>query len=279
MSESLPVTVVVPAPASGTSNTDRVLPGTMATPRLASQDPKFAKTLFTGAGSDYDRLSEALSFGQYGVWQAALVRAAREHGIGPGDHVLDVATGTGKIATQLVAETGCGVTGLDLTRDMLRIAAQKREDPALDGHHRGLVQGTAERLPFPDATFDGLTFSYLYRYVADPPAVTRELLRVVKPDGFIGFIEFHVPQDPALRALWRLHTRINLPLFGSLGGAEWRRIGAFLGPNIESFYAQWSAESLAEMLAEAGCSQVEWRLKSLGGGLVMWGEKETSVEV
>lgn len=264
--------------AAGTSNTGRVLRWPMPPARLASQDPLFASQLFHGAGNGYDRLSDALSFGQYAIWQAALVRAAREHGIGAGDLVLDVATGTGRIAAQLVEETGCEVVGLDLTRDMLRIAATKRTAGVYADRHRGLVQGTAERLPFPDDHFDGLTFSYLYRYVADPAAVTRELLRVVKPDGFIGFIEFHVPEDPALRALWRLHTRINLPLFGGFGGPEWRRIGAFLGPNIEEFYDQWDADRLAEMMATSGCAQVEWRVKSLGGGLVMWGEKETPVE-
>ncbi len=243
--------------------------------RLESQDPRFAAGLFEGAGASYDLLSEVLSFGQYRRWQSALVAAAQRSGIGPASRVLDVATGTGKIAAALVGRTDCRVVGLDLTRGMLLSAAAKRRtDPALRDRHDGLIQGTAERLPFPDAAFDGLTFSYLYRYVPDPEATTRELLRVVKPGGFIGFVEFAVPDDPAVRALWRLHTRLNLPAVGAAAGPAWGRIGRFLGPNIERFCDAWTDERLAAMLRSAGAATVRWRRMSLGGGLVMWADKK-----
>ena len=74
----------------------------------------------------------------------------------------------------------CTVVGLDQSADMLHVARTRR------GVFAELVEGRAERLPFPDASFDHLTFTYLLRYVDDPAAVMRELARVVKPGGRVG---------------------------------------------------------------------------------------------
>ena len=72
-----------------------------------------------------------------------------------------------------------------------------------------LVEGEADELPFPDAAFDGLTFTYLLRYVDDPGATLRELARVVRPGGTVAGLEFGVPPDPASRALWRLWVGVG----------------------------------------------------------------------
>ena len=85
-----------------------------------------------------------------------------------------------------------------------------------------LVAGRAEQLPFEDATFDALAFSYLLRYVADPAATLKELARVVKPGGPVASLEFHVPENPFWRMCWWLYTRVLLPAGGLLtGGREW----------------------------------------------------------
>jgi demethylmenaquinone methyltransferase/2-methoxy-6-polyprenyl-1,4-benzoquinol methylase len=79
--------------------------------------------------------------------------------------VLDVATGPGGVALQLAERTGAKVTGIDVTPQMLKAAqANVARSPA--GRRVSLVLGRAEDLPFPDATFDALTFTYLLRYVA-----------------------------------------------------------------------------------------------------------------
>ena len=73
-----------------------------------------------------------------------------------------------------------------------------------------LQEGDARNLPFEDGQFDALTFTYLLRYVEDPPAVLRELARVVKPGGTIAGLEFGVPSG-IWRPLWELWTRVGLP--------------------------------------------------------------------
>src|SRR5437867_8766936 len=127
-----------------------------------------ARTLFAPLGPTYDRYAAALSFGQDPRWRRFLVSRIDA---GSKDTVLDVATGTGAVAAELVRQKGCAVVGLDQSPEMLAVAALRVP--------RGvtLVEGDAQRLPFPDASFAGLTFTYLLRYVDDPGATLRELAR------------------------------------------------------------------------------------------------------
>src|SRR5947208_13703176 len=152
-------------------------------------------------------MGAGLSFGQDPRWRRAMLDAVDPK---PGMRILDGATGTGFVAFGL-AGRGATVVGLDQSEDMLagarrRLAAQPGLAPRVT-----FVQGEAERLPFSDAEFDALTFTYLLRYVDDRAATMRELARVVEPGGRIGMVEFGVPHDPALRALWRVPTRGGPP--------------------------------------------------------------------
>ena len=128
-------------------------------------------------------------------------------------------------------------------------------------------------MPFADATFDALTFTYLFRYVDDPGASLRELARVVKPGGTIAGLEFGVPTDPVSRALWRLYVRIGLPVAGRLISPGWASVGDFLGPSIESFWSVLPLPRLLELWADAGIEDVQFRRLSLGGGIVIWGRR------
>jgi demethylmenaquinone methyltransferase/2-methoxy-6-polyprenyl-1,4-benzoquinol methylase len=137
-----------------------------------------------------------------------------------------------------------------------------------------LVVGQAERLAFPDASFDALTFTYLLRYVADPAATLQELTRVLKPGAAIASLEFSVPPTRFWRFWWWLYTRAVLPVAGSLaGGREWGRVGRFLGPNISNHYDRYSVPWTVRAWEEAGFVDVGVRSMSLGGGLVMWARK------
>jgi demethylmenaquinone methyltransferase/2-methoxy-6-polyprenyl-1,4-benzoquinol methylase len=131
------------------------------------------------------------------------------------------------------------------------------------------VQGEAERLPFEDASFDALTFTYLLRYVDDRAATMAELARVVKPGGRIGMVEFAVPRARWARALWRAQTRVALPLAGRLVSRAWFEVGRFLGPNIEGF--ERDEPDLVSLWRRAGIGEVRQRRMSFGAGLVMWG--------
>jgi demethylmenaquinone methyltransferase/2-methoxy-6-polyprenyl-1,4-benzoquinol methylase len=137
-----------------------------------------------------------------------------------------------------------------------------------------LVNGEAERLPFADAEFNHLTFTYLLRYVDDPAATLAELARVVKPGGRIAALEFGLPDPPLWRPLWRLYVRAFLPAVGRLFGAEWFEVGRFLGPSIEELYARWPLERQVDLWRAAGIADVRVRRMSLGGGVVFSGVRD-----
>lgn len=211
-------------------------------------------------------MGAVLSFGQDPRWRATLVDQVNPL---PGQRVLDVATGTGLVAFAL-ARRGAEVVGLDQSDHMLAGARQRLSRQPRDLRDRvTLIQGQAERLPFADAEFDALTFTYLLRYVDDPAATMRELSRVVKPDGRIGMVEFGVPESPPLRAAWRVHTRVGLPAIGRAVSPAWFEVGRFLGPNIEEFHQQ--QPDLSKLWRGAGIHDVTERRLSFGAGLVMWG--------
>ena len=245
-------------------------------PRPVDARNRFAQGLFTPLPERYDQLAEVLSMGQNGRWRRAMVdRIAGSHGPGGtgGTLVLDVASGTAGVAMQLARRTGAQVVGVDLTEPMLR-EGQARVTTAGQAGRIALVTGRAEQLPFPDASFDGLTFTYLLRYVEDPQATLAELARVVKPGGTVASLEFCVPPNPLWRAAWEVYTRAILPAGGLLlGGMPWLRVGRFLGPNITGHYRRYPIPWTVEAWQRAGFTGVGTRLMSLGGGLVMWGQR------
>ena len=230
----------------------------------------FARALFAGLPARYDRLAAVLSLGQDRRWRremidrVALTRPAT---------VLDVATGPAGVALDLADRTDARITGIDLSEDMLgrgrrNVAAAGRDDRI------ALVVGQGEHLPFPDATFDALTFTYLLRYVADPATTITELARVVRPGGAMASLEFAVPPTRFWRGWWWLYTRAVLPLAGAaLGGRAWFDVGRFLGPNITEHYRRFPVAATVAAWEAAGLSDVGVRRMSLGGGLVMSGRR------
>ncbi len=230
-----------------------------------------ALALFDGLPRDYDRMGAALSFGQDPRWRRALVRMIDPQ---PGQRVLDVATGTGLVAAALARHCACEVVALDQSEAMLTGArARLRRDPGLAAQI-SLHRGEAERLPFADAEFDAVTFTYLLRYVEDRAATMRELTRVLRPGGRIGMVEFGIPSAMPLRALWRVYTRAGLPLLGRLVSPAWLEVGRFLGPSIEGLHAGEPAGDLVGLWEAAGIRDVSLRTMSFGAGLVMHGVRD-----
>jgi demethylmenaquinone methyltransferase / 2-methoxy-6-polyprenyl-1,4-benzoquinol methylase len=226
-----------------------------------SERQEHARRLFAPLGGDYDRMGAVLSFGQDPRWRRALVARVPNDG----GSVLDVATGTGLVAALLLAR-GHEVTGLDQSPEMLA-SARRRFDGRVP-----LVEASATAIPFPDASFDHLTFTYLLRYVDDPGAALAELARVVRPGGTVASLEFCVPLG-VWRRFWDLYVGVGLPLAGRVVSPGWHEVGRFLGPSIRGFYEEWPLERQLELWREAGIGDVLARRLSLGGGVVISGTR------
>jgi demethylmenaquinone methyltransferase/2-methoxy-6-polyprenyl-1,4-benzoquinol methylase len=235
---------------------------------MSSTRKRHAVQLFRGLPAHYNRVGAVMSFGQDPRWRRALVDAIDPR---PGMRILDVATGTGMVAFAHVSR-GAEVIGLDQNESMLAGAKARLERTPEAQDRLSFVQGEAEALPFADGEFDALSFTYLLRYVDDPAATMRELARVVKPGGRIGMVEFGVPGNPALRELWRVHTRAGLPLIGRAVSRDWYEVGRFLGPNIEQFHAK--LPDLPALWRSAGIDRVEQRAPSFGAGIVVTGVRD-----
>jgi demethylmenaquinone methyltransferase/2-methoxy-6-polyprenyl-1,4-benzoquinol methylase len=234
-----------------------------------SERKRQALELFSGLPQRYDRMGTIMSFGQDPRWRRALVAGIDPR---PDQRVLDVATGTGMVAAELVRRGAGHVVALDQSEQMLAGArARAARSPTL-ADRVTFLRGEAERLPFADGEFDALTFTYLLRYVDDRAATMRELARVVASGGRIGMLEFGVPPSAPLRAAWRAYTRVGLPALGRLASPAWHQVGRFLGPSIERLDGQ--EPDLPGLWRAAGIEGVHTRRMSFGAGLVMWGVRD-----
>jgi demethylmenaquinone methyltransferase/2-methoxy-6-polyprenyl-1,4-benzoquinol methylase len=224
-----------------------------------------ARELFAPLGPSYDRYARLLSFGQDPAWRRFLVSRVPA---GPDDTVLDLATGTGAVALELVRQKGCSVVGVDQSPEMLAEARRR-----LATSRVRLVEASAEDLPFEDESFDGLTAAYLLRYLSDLPAGLRGLARVLRPGSTASLLDFGVPSGPAPRALWNLYVDVGLPTLGRVISPGWHEVGRFLGGSIRQFDERWPVPRLLDAFREAGFEAVRARRLSLGGCPVLWGRR------
>jgi demethylmenaquinone methyltransferase/2-methoxy-6-polyprenyl-1,4-benzoquinol methylase len=213
-------------------------------------------------------MAELLSFGQNGRWRRFLASRV------PADarRVLDVATGTARVAVEVARRGGASVVGVDQSEPMLQAGRENVAGQGLEGRI-SLVLGQAERLPFPDRSFDAVTFTYLLRYVDDPAVTVAELARVLEPGGVLANLEFLVPLHAPWRGAWWMYTRMILPVAGRMASAAWYRTGRFLGPSISGFYRRYPVAEQVGWWRAAGLVGVRYRPMSLGGGIVIWGTK------
>ncbi|HEY7401482.1 MAG TPA: class I SAM-dependent methyltransferase [Actinomycetota bacterium] len=236
-----------------------------------SERTRHARGLFAGIAPQYERMGAVLSLGQEARVRRFL--ASRVNAI-PGSFVLDVASGTGLVARELAARKNVRVVALDPSPEMLRAGRAVDREAHLDDRIFATL-GQAEHLPFPDGTFDSVTFTYLLRYVDDPAATLCELARVLRKGGSLGCLEFHRPDPALLRAGWWAYTRAVLPLVGAVVSPAWAGTGRFLGPSISRFYDEHPLPAQIRWWQDAGIGDVRSREFVGGAWIVIRGVKRT----
>ncbi len=232
-----------------------------------SERTRHARGLFAGIAPDYERMGAVMSLGQEARVRRFLVSTANAI---PGSWVLDVASGTGLVARELAARRLVRVAALDQSDRMLRVGMPVTRAAGLADRVTPVL-AKAERLPFRAQTFDSVTFTYLLRYVDDPPETLRELARPLRPGGTLACLEFFRPEPLWLRAGWWAYTRGALPLFGAAASPAWMRAGRFLGPSISSFYRAHPLPEQIRWWQDAGVRHVRSRTFVGGAWIVIWG--------
>ncbi len=215
------------------------------------------RDLFAWLAPEYDVAVNGYTFGQDLRWKSELVARLD---VPAGGRVLDLATGTGRIHDRLAVVVGSArVVGLDRSRSMLRAR------PAVD---RRVVQANAERLPFPDRTFDAVTAGYLLKYV-DLGVFARELARILRPGGRFAGYDFSRPRlRSPMGRLYAIYLHRVLPGLGATFGgrdAGWPAMMRFLGGLAER--SRWEDRITGE-LERVGFERIE--LASSLGGAVTW---------
>jgi demethylmenaquinone methyltransferase / 2-methoxy-6-polyprenyl-1,4-benzoquinol methylase len=220
-------------------------PGTLPEPQVRAMFDRIARV--------YDLMNSVMTAGLHHHWRR---RAADLAAVGPGDSVLDVATGTGDLALELAGRVGPSgrVVGSDFSEEMLALA--RRKAPQLR-----FEWGNALDLPYPDEAFDAATVGFGARNFSDLDAGLREMTRVVRRGGRVVVLEITTPRRPPLSTFYRVWFDRVVPLLGRLTGDSVAY--SYLPSSVRRFPAP---EGLAAAMARAGLRDIRWILTA--GGII-----------
>jgi len=219
------------------------------------------QAMFDRIAKRYDLMNTVMTAGLHDEWRRRAVKVAD---VKPGDHVLDVATGTGDLAFELAraVSPGGSVTGADFSEEMLVVARQK-QPASLAGLDAEIVfeQGNALELKYDDDTFDAVTVGFGVRNFSDLSAGLTEMARVVRPGGKFVILEISQPQKGPLSYFYKAWFDGLVPFIGKFAGED--SAYTYLPNSVKRFA---KPEQLAGVLHEAGTEQVGWI--SLAGGII-----------
>jgi demethylmenaquinone methyltransferase/2-methoxy-6-polyprenyl-1,4-benzoquinol methylase len=218
------------------------------------------RAVFESVASNYDLMNDLMSGGAHRVWKTFTLS---QTGLRPGQRALDVAGGTGDLAAGMASQVG--PTGFVLLTDINPAMLSQGRDAMID---RGLVGNVrysianAERLPFPDSSFDCVTIGFGLRNVTDKAAALRSMTRVLKPGGQLLVLEFSHPVVPGMKPIYDAYSFSVLPWLGKLVAKD-EASYRYLAESIRRFPKQ---DELLQMMSEAGLEQC--RYHNLAGGIV-----------
>lgn len=167
----------------------------------------FVRGIFDRTATDYERMEHVMALGSGGWYRR---KALERAGLATGMKVADVAVGTGMVAREAARIVGdpAAVTGIDPSPGML--AAARLPSGVT------LLEGTAEKLPLPDACVDFVSMGYALRHVSDLAAAFAEFRRVLKPGGRVLVLEITRPESAIGRAVLKAYMRGAVPALAAI---------------------------------------------------------------
>jgi demethylmenaquinone methyltransferase/2-methoxy-6-polyprenyl-1,4-benzoquinol methylase len=219
-----------------------------AGPHRAADKDERVQRMFAAIAHSYDLNNRVHSLWRDQAWRRRAVSMCR---VGPTDHVLDAACGTGDLAEAFAAAGAARVRGVDFTAEMLEVASRKAAH-VRRGNRRAAPQyvlGDIMALPFADASFDIVSIAFGIRNVSDPPRALAEFRRVMRAGGRLIILEFSQPANRFLRLVNDLYCGHIMPLTATLLAGD--RTGAYryLPRSVATFADR---QQLAAMMKDAG---------------------------
>ncbi|HET6176289.1 MAG TPA: bifunctional demethylmenaquinone methyltransferase/2-methoxy-6-polyprenyl-1,4-benzoquinol methylase UbiE [Candidatus Sulfotelmatobacter sp.] len=214
--------------------------------RDQSSAARAVREMFTSIAPRYDLLNHVLSFNADRMWWRRTARVFRHILARPDARILDLCCGTGDMTFALRRQAGKlspQILGADFSHAMLQRATAKSSPGTQNRSKPGWIEADALNLPFPDVHFDLVTSAFGFRNLADYDAGLREIVRVLRPGGECGILDFGEPKG-AMGALYRIYFKQVLPRVGTLISGV-RGPYAYLPASVERFPAP--EEMLARM--------------------------------
>lgn len=214
--------------------------------------------MFNNIAPTYDRLNHIFSFSIDRLWRGRVVRLVRR--MKP-QRIMDLATGTGDLAIKMAKRIPkAHIMGVDLSENMLAVAADKVRRKGLDDHI-ALYQGEAERLDVGDDVLDVVTIAFGVRNFGDIDGSLREIARALQKGGHLVILEFSTPRNPIVRHLYRLYSNHVMKPVGGIVSKD-KKAYNYLPDSIEEFP---DPERFLDIMRHAGFEQC--RRKSLSMGI------------
>jgi demethylmenaquinone methyltransferase / 2-methoxy-6-polyprenyl-1,4-benzoquinol methylase len=243
-----------------------------AAPQGASDRQSAARAvrdMFTSIAPRYDLLNHVLSLNIDRLWWRRTARSFRHLVAQPNARVLDLCCGTGDMTFALNRQAGATrprILGVDFSHAMLQRASSK-STAISQSSPPGWIEADALRLPFPGNHFDLVTSAFGFRNLADYDAGLREIVRVLRPGGECGILDFGEPKG-VFGALYRIYFKEVLPRLGTMISGV-RGPYSYLPASVERFPA--SEEMLARM-KRAGFVESSWTPYTFGIAGLYWGK-------
>ncbi|MCK9275656.1 MAG: bifunctional demethylmenaquinone methyltransferase/2-methoxy-6-polyprenyl-1,4-benzoquinol methylase UbiE [Syntrophales bacterium] len=177
---------------------------------MIDKKPKTIGVMFDRIAPTYDKVNTILSFGTDRLWRKT---AIRHLGIKKDQKVLDVATGTGELASLVLSKVQCTITGVDLSREMLAIAEVKAKNRGFSDR-LFFINGDALKLPFTEHTFDNAMVAFGLRNMMHIGDFLDEIYRVLIENGKMAILEFSLPANPLMRRIYLFYLKTLLPYIG-----------------------------------------------------------------
>ncbi len=174
---------------------------------------QFVKKMFNDISNNYDMLNRILSFGVDKYWRKKLIKSMH---IIDGQHILDVATGTGDVVFAINKKYNTTIVGLDISKNMLEVAQLKLDKIKSDKTKIEFINGDAEQLPMGDNSYDHICIAFGFRNLGDYNLALQEFYRVLKPEGRLSILEFSESKIKIFNIIFQFYFNKVLPRIASL---------------------------------------------------------------